>query len=429
MNRYFKWGAALVIVGLIVGAMWLSSRAGTAAKTPPGESTARSTILPTTLLTEKSDTPQVAPTLSPRPTNTLQITPAPTLTDTPPSPGISCGSSGQDELIPSLTPYPTVGGPKPTQSTPPTPVVLDLTQLSQRAGFGMSTTANPEIWADRLRSGWYLSWSVKTRSVSQIPEHWQTIRLQTNCYYPSQAYIQWVAAKYPGLVWIIGNEPDVIWQDNLSPEEFAQMYHDLYEMIKTADPSARLAVGGISQATPLRLEYLDRVLKAYQTSYSQPLPADWWTVHGYVLREERKSWGVEIPPGMTQDQGELREVSDHGRMDLFTQQIVAFRGWMAANGYRDTPLALTEFGILMPPEYGYSQQFDVQYLKESFSWLQSTTDDNIGLPEDGNRLVQRWAWFSLADKLYSAPDLAELPTGNLTELGKAFRDYVIQKKP
>ena len=51
------------------------------------------------------------------------------------------------------------------------------------------------------------------------------------------------------------------------------------------------------------------------------MPVDWWTVHGYVLREEKGSWGVDIPPGIDATQGELREVADHGRIDLFEAQI------------------------------------------------------------------------------------------------------------
>ena len=416
-NRFIKWSAALVVLATLAAAVWLVSRANPTPALPPAGDTAQVA------------THEIAPTRSPQAANTLQITATPTLSDVPPSPGKRCGTTGQDELLPSLTPPPPAAGPTPTRLIPPTPAALDLAQLSQRAGFGMSTSANPETWAVRLRSGWFLSWSVMLRPVSQVPEHWQTIRLQTDCFYPSQEYIRWVASKYPGLVWIIGNEPDVIWQDNLTPEEYARLYHELYVTIKTADPSARLAVGAISQATPLRLEYLDRVLQAYQENYSQPLPADWWTVHGYVLREEHNSWGVEIPPGMNVDQGELREVSDHGRMDLFQEQIIAFRTWLAKNGYRDIPLALTEFGILMPEDFGYSPRFDVQYLQESFAWLQSSTDESVGYPADGNHLVQRWAWFSLADALYPAPDLADLQAGKLTALGEAFRDYVIQNKP
>jgi len=438
MKKPYQWGALLAVGVIIIIVLWWMPRAGlnppfdqrfdALTRAPTKDQPPTSSGLPATSATA----PSAQPTAAPLPTLTEGL--ALRRTDEGlPSPGSNCGSGGAEMLLPSYTPTPPAAAPQPTSALPaagvtpsPTP---DLTQLSQRAGFGMSTTASPEIWAGQLRSGWFLSWNVKLRSVSQIPEHWQMVRLRPNCYYPSKAYIRWVAAKYPGLVWIIGNEPDVIWQDSLTPEEYARVYHELYEVIKTADPNARLAVGAISQGTPLRLEYLDRVLKTYQAEFSQALPTDWWTVHGFVLREEHKSWGVEIPPGMTQERGELREVSDHGSMQLFKQQIGVFRGWMAANGYRDTPLALTEFGVLMPEEYGFSAQFVAEYMRESFAWLQIATDAATGYRADGNRLVQRWAWFSLADSLYPAPDLANLPAKSLTELGEVFRDYVLKYKP
>ncbi len=417
-----KWSAALAGGLILIALLWQPARLALAPTPPPATRT--STLSPTAAITpspQPSATPQL-PTATPQPSAT------PPRSLTPPSPGPRCGEKTAEALLPNFTTTPATAAPRPT-GTPPTPGITDPLQLSQRAGFGMSSIAIPEIWANQLRSGWYISWTVQLRSVGQIPEHWQTVRLQPGCYYPSKAYIQWVAAQYPGLVWIIGNEPDVIWQDNLSPEEYARVYHELYTAIKTADPSARLAVGAIAQATPLRLEYLDRVLKTYREAYSTQLPVDWWTIHGYVLREERKSWGVEIPPGLSQAQGELREVSDHDRLDLFKQQIRDFRRWMLANGYRDLPLALTEFGILMPEEYGFPPAVVAQYLRESFAWLQSASDSATGQPADDNRLVQRWAWFSLADSLYPAPDLANLDAETLTALGSAFREYVLKNKP
>lgn len=298
-----------------------------------------------------------------------------------------------------------------------------------RAGFGLAQPADPEYWAGALDSGWYLSWGVAKRAPSQLPEHWQTVRVGLDCYYPDAAYLRWAASNFPGAIWIIGNEPDVIWQDNVAPEEYARLYHDVYAVLKSADPTAKVAVGSISQGTPLRLAYLDRVLAEYQKRYQSALPADWWTVHGYVLREQRNSWGVEIPPGFSEDQGVLREVKDHGRLDLFKEQIVAFRRWMADNGYGDKPLALTEFGILMPPNYGYPTDKVVQYLKDTFDWLQNSKDAQIGLASDSGHLVQRWAWFSLAYDVYPAPNLADISTGNLTAIGQAFHDYVLKYHP
>jgi len=309
-------------------------------------------------------------------------------------------------------------------------VPIDIQRLSPRAGFGLSTPADPVLWARRLGASWYLDWTVKPEQNGQIPEHWQMIRLfPGGCIYPSKDYIRWLAFRYRGQIWIIGNESDVIWQDDLTPEAYAQLYHDLYSLIKKMDPTASIAIAGISQATPLRLAYLDRVLVTYQNLFGEPLPTDWWTVHGFVLQEARGSWGVDIPPGFDLEHGELYTVGDHGRIDLFRQQIISFRRWMAVNGYRDKPLALTEFGILLSDEYGYSPEVIAQYFQDAVSWLDTVVDDQIGYPEDSNRLVQRWAWFSLSDNLFPTSDLANLETDNLTTVGQAYRDYILDINP
>ncbi len=301
--------------------------------------------------------------------------------------------------------------------------------LSSRAGFGLSTLTPAEFWAARLYAGWYVSWTVHERQASQLPRHWQMIRLQQDCFYPSEEYIRWNAARYPGNIWIIGNEPDVIWQDNLPAGEYAKLYGLLYKTIKAADPTARVAPAGISQSTPLRLAYLDLVLKEYQALHGSALPADLWTVHGFVLREQKDSWGTEIPPGMQETAGKLREVVDHGNLDLFKEQITSFRAWMNRNGYRNLPLALTEFGILMPAEYGFPKEFVTQYMADTFAWLQHAADPSTGYPGDSNKLVQNWAWFSLSDELYPAGNLANLPSGQLTDLGKAFSEIVLRNRP
>ena len=84
---------------------------------------------------------------------------------------------------------------------------------------------------------------------------------------------------YRGSTWLIGNEPDGIWQDNVYPGEYARIYHDVHSFIKSRDPTSRIAPGGIVQATPLRLEYLNRVLDAYAARYGGPMPVDFWTLH------------------------------------------------------------------------------------------------------------------------------------------------------
>jgi hypothetical protein len=296
--------------------------------------------------------------------------------------------------------------------------------INSKAGFGLADNADPLFWAEQLNSGWYLDWRTDQRRNFQYPEHWQMIRLFPGCVVPSNEATRWLVLHYPGQTWIIGNEPDVILQDAVTAEQYAQMYHELYYLIKSTDPTARVAVAGVAQPSPLRLEYLDHVLAAYQNSYHEQMPVDWWTVHGYVLREERDSWGVDIPPGMTANQGQLYEVEDNGRMDLFIQQIQAFRSWMARHGYRQVPLALTEFGIVMPADYGFPVAVKQQYLRDTFQWLATAIDAATGLPQDGNRLVQRWAWFSLSYSPIPDANLADLEAGKLTPIGETFRDFI-----
>ncbi len=328
-------------------------------------------------------------------------------------------------------------GPLVPSQAPPSPAILlsELTPVdaipqtawSTRAGFSISYATDPTYWAQSLGSGWYLDWSVQPNPVPGGPQHWQMVRVHQDCISPSREAIQAAAQANPGQVWIIGNEPDVIWQDNITPDKYAVYYHALFQLIKRSDPSSLVAVGGISQATPLRLQYLDQVLQTYRHLYGQPLPADWWTVHGYVLREEKGSWGVEIPPGSDATHGMLYEVSDHGRLALFEAQILDFRRWMKANGYQNTPLAVTEFGILMPNSYGFGVESIADYLEQTFTWLYQSQDEQAGYPEDEYHLVQKWAWFSISDPTYSSSNLGELSTGKLTPIGERFRSLVSTK--
>jgi hypothetical protein len=308
-------------------------------------------------------------------------------------------------------------------------IIFELDQLSSQVGLNLNGTRDAEVWAERTGAGWYIDWNVQRRYPTQLPEHWQMVRLGRGCIYPSEEAIVWLASNYPGNVWIIGNEPDNIWQDNVFPEEFAQVYNRLYYLIKAADPSALVAVGGVTQVTSLRLTYLDRVLNVYSALYQEHMPVDWWTVHGFILPEVRGSGGAEIPAGLIGvNQGELYAIDDIGNQNIFQDQIIAFRSWMAERGYRDTPLAITEFGISVSPE-NYPPDVVAKYLWDTFSWLGEVRDIEIGYPVDDYHLVQRWAWYSLYSDFYATSNLANLPADKLTEIGQAYREYNLTHSP
>jgi hypothetical protein len=315
---------------------------------------------------------------------------------------------------------------------------LDAGPTSQipqaRLGIGAPLEGGPiEAYAiERLGLGWYLNWTVEVnpRRPDGV-EFWQMIRLagETSgdkpAYRPDAATIRAAARANPGSTWLIGNEPDVAWQDDATPERYAELYHELYELLKATDPTCQIAIAGVSQATPLRLAYLERVLEVYQTRYGTPIPVDVWNIHGFVLREERDSWGVGIPPGFDADTGVLYEIEDHDSLELFREQIVAFRRWMADHGQRDRPLVLSEFGILMPEDYGFGSAQVEAFMRATFDYLNNAADEEIGYPPDDNHLVQWWAWYSLADKTYPTGSLFDPETKAITDLGKTFAQFSV----
>ena len=233
-----------------------------------------------------------------------------------------------------------------------------------------------------------------------------------------------IASARPGSLWLIANEADVRWQDNVTPDVYARLYHEAYEAIKAGDPSAIVAPGGIAEPTELRLRYLDLVLQSYQDQYGQPLPAQGWHIHNYMLREERDSWGVDIPPGLPDNAGVLYGIADSGNVDLFKAQIYAFRRWMASRGYGGQPLIVSEFGIPMPSDYGFGPDRAAEFLEQTWRFFLSATDASLGDPGDGGRLVQRWCWFSLAWPDYPTGDLMVMETGQWTELARAWMAMV-----
>lgn len=226
-------------------------------------------------------------------------------------------------------------------------------------------------------------------------------------------------AANPGVMWMIGNEPECSYAPgggNMTPEQYAAVYHDLYYYIKGLDPTAQIAIGGVVQPTPLRLEWLDWLLTYYQTTYGEPIPVDVWTTHVLILREERGEWGCGIPVGLTEDIAEepyLFDPEDNYSIPIFQQLVLDFRTWMNARGLRNKPLMITEYGVLMPDFWGATTEVVNAFMTASFDFLLNATDDTLGYPADSNLLVQRWAWNSLNDQPYNYSGDARGFNGNL----------------
>ncbi len=375
---------------------------------------------PTATMTPEPIVPTRTPSAAARlPTETPTRTPAPTPTPTP------TGTPTQPPAEPTGTPT-----NSPTEPPPPSVVGgewFDRWIARPRWGIGVAAGPISRYAVGPLRLGWYLDW----RAQPQPPRpggaaYAQMIRLSGGQLHPDAETIAAIAQANPGSLWLVGNEPDVKWQDNVAPETYARLYHEAHQAIKGADPTAAVAIGGVSQPTPLRLRYLEMVLDSYRAQFGADLPLDVWNVHNFTLREERDSWGVDIPPDLADDTGLLYEVDDSGNLDAFRRQIADFRRWMARMGYRNYPLIVSEYGILMPADYGFPPERVAEYLTATFDFFLTATDGATGYPADGDRLVQFWCWYSLdapAD-YYPTGNLFDPQSGALTALGHVWSEYV-----
>jgi len=295
-----------------------------------------------------------------------------------------------------------------------------------RYGVGVPSGRLAADVASWLGVSWYLTWSPYSWDAPPGVEFWPMVRVSQSGLWPDLPEIARLAVEHPGATWTVGNEPDVVcWQDDVPPRQYAMAYHVVYTLIKSADPTARVAIAGVAQPTELRLRYLDQVLESYHELVGRSMPIDVWTLHTYVLNEQYDSWGTGIPSGFPIDMpGEVIELDQHADVELFSRRIVRFRQWMAERGYRDRELAVTEYGILMPPDYGFERERVRDFMWATFDFFETATDPDVGLLADGDRLVQRWAWFSINYPMYPSGDLIDPLTGQLTPAGHDFADYV-----
>src|SRR5690606_22222172 len=129
-------------------------------------------------------------------------------------------------------------------------------------------------WGDGA-PGWWLNWRVQADPPQVNGSRFvQMVRFNRDTFRPDEDALAEAAAANPGALWLMGNEPDVAWQDDATPEQYAATYGRLYPVIKGVDPTALVAIAGVSQPTPLRLAYLDRVLAAYREQFGMEMPVD-----------------------------------------------------------------------------------------------------------------------------------------------------------
>lgn len=353
--------------------------------------------------------------------------------------------------------------------------------LAPLCRYGIAAWGEQLKWLPTWRAGWTLDFSAHEPPFNISAEFVQVIRvrqLKDGCSYLddyrtipalTDAGLGALISKVPGAIWIVGNEPDRgpnpedclgPGQDDTYPEMYARAYHDVYHFIKQRDPTARIAIAGLVQVTPGRLQYLDKVWQEYRRRYGTDMPVDVWNMHLYILPEvlsdgrpngiANVALGTDPALGMRESGGDPNRCSDpqvycyaeHDDMTLFAEQVVAMRAWMKEHGQQNKPLILSEYSLLYPHELDaggcflrdeFGQCFTPErvstFMTRTFEYLETAADPALGYPLDGNRLVQRWMWFSAYyPGAGSASNLLNTSVGPLSLVGEQFKVAVEAKR-
>ena len=326
------------------------------------------------------------------------------------------------------------------------PLITNGDPLYCRFGVNANQTFD-NYQIDDLPIGWYVNYQAMANPERPNGASYALIISLTQTgpnandydYNPDGADLIDAIAGNPGADWFIGNEPDRRHvQDDIEPHVYAAVYHELYTLIKTADPTARIFAGTIVQPTPLRLQYLDMILASYeQQQGGASFPADGWSIHNFILNEAScdypdswdNCWGAEIPPGIDAHFGEFVAIDDIDNINIFQQRLVDFRQWMFDNGYRNLPLTVSEYGFLLPGEQFPSTRVNA-FMNASVNYMLTATDPVLGDPHDGNRLVQTWSWYSTGipnDPFNGYLFEGTVPPWPLSSMGVNYADLIAQQ--
>lgn len=274
---------------------------------------------------------------------------------------------------------------------------------------------------DGLGIGWYHEFHFTER-----PENPPLIEYVATVWRPEEQYkvaAADFAERNPGLIWFIGNEPDNAGQTNMPPHDYAVGYHEYYHLLKDADPTAKIAIGGIIQPSTLRLRYLDEVLSHYRRLYGVSMPIDILNTHAYIMPENCGS-GAGFPVGVRDVSGgrECEYWNYHADLNVFKSQLIDFRRWQKASGYQDKPLIVSEYGVMLTPGHGYNSERVGSYMVATMDWMLTAGDCEIGLIVDDCRLVQRFAWFSINH--WNTNGTLFQRNGGLTAVGERLKGYI-----
>jgi len=203
---------------------------------------------------------------------------------------------------------------------------------------------------------------------------------------------------YPdGTTFMIGNEIGYSGVQ-YSSEQYATNYHNCYQIIKSINPSYKLATVAMPAYGGSYLTYIEQFRESYNNQYGTYPDIGAYRFHVYTGYNSLTRWVTEM-------RTKMKEWGDQDKDLIISESCV-----------RDGTI-----------------QDNINYLNAAFDYVTTAKDTNIGKPNDDYRLVQKFAWFSLNSGIYPRCSLfnpdqhwnSYPPTKTqLTPVGQAFVNWV-----
>lgn len=240
---------------------------------------------------------------------------------------------------------------------------------SYKKGVGRNWGVGTPEELQALGVSWAYNWYVAPELFAQDDfEYVPMIRAGENHF----DFIAQMARTYPGRYWLIWNEPDYQFSDNLKAVDAAREYHFLRPLIKGADPTAKLIVGGVYFSAGL--QWLTDFRNEYHKLFNEYPEVEGWHAHLYKGR------------------------TDYNK-DEWRSIVNSWPRWMEENG-GIVEFWLTEFGCLNSDVTARTIMNDQVAWLETLPWL------------------TRYAWF--ATRSYG--EGCTSCTGSLIRLGGGLND-------
>lgn len=276
-----------------------------------------------------------------------------------------------------------------------------------KAGVGWPAPGVPEAWRiGNIGAACAFDWQINFKSaeslervgVEYLPMQWSARGWDS----VNARQIRLFAKRFKGRRWLAFNEPDVTTQANAEPWEAARAFYRFQDILRDADPSAKIYVGGTG-FWPNHTRWLGLFAQRYHDQRGCYPDIDGIHFHSYMNPD---------PDG----DGRITASSWAARFDTaaLKAQALGTKAWLQLQPWsRGKPVIISEYAVLSGAWHNDRDKIANEFLPSMFRFWASQA------------WVENHMWFSTHYERYSPSDLF-YRDGTKTQVGHAFAREVLR---